>query len=528
MLDSGERCKSLYAAVWKQMNAGRLKQAVAACRELNESFPGFAAGWYVASELALKFPNPDKALEYINRGLQLEANNPLFKIHKAHCLLFAGQRSDALTLATQVASEKPDNAPVLAGLGGLYTRLGNHQNACEYYERAVARAPDNALYHFNLASTQRFLGDFEATEASYNAGIALDPEFYEAYLIRAELRRQTTKDNHVSELEALIKKGQAPWRGEVQLCYALARECENIGEFEKSFAYLKRGADLRRANTRYSVDEDIKTMDRIAQVFTPDRFRQPEPGCDSEAPIFILGLPRTGSTLVERILGSHSEIFSAGELNNFAVELTKMIIAEAGNKLSKLKFVDAALDIDFEQLGNNYLASARPSKDGARYFIDKMPLNFLYCGLIHLALPKARIIHVVRNPLDTCYAIYKQLFNNAYPFSYNLDDLGRYYLAYRKLMDHWNSIMPNHIQTVHYEDLVEDQEQQTRSLIEYCGLEWQDVCMQFERNVQASTTASAVQVRQPIYNSSIEKWRNYEGQLQPLVRLFKNHGLRID
>ena len=509
------------------MNAGRLKQAVAACRELNESFPGFAEGWYVASELALKFPNPDKALEYIDRSLQLQANNPLFRIHKAHCLLYAGRRSHALTLLTQLASENPESAPVLAGLGGLYTRLGDHQNAALYYERAVAKSPNNALYHFNLASTQRFLGEFEATETSYNAGIALDPEFYEAYLIRAELRRQTTQDNHISELEALIKKGQAPWRGEVQLCYALARECENIGEFEKSFAYLKRGADLRRANTRYSVNEDLKTMDRIMQVFTPDRFREPVPGSDSEAPIFILGLPRTGSTLVERILGSHSDIFSLGELNNFAVELTKMINAGADNKLSILQFVDAALDIDFKQLGENYLASARPSKESARYFIDKMPLNFLYCGLIHLALPKARIIHVVRNPLDTCYAIYKQLFNHAYPFSYNLDDLGRYYLAYRKLMDHWNTVMPNRIQTVHYEELIEDQEPQTRALIDYCGLEWQDACLQFEHNVQASTTASAVQVRKPIYNSSIGKWHNYEAQLEPLVQLFENHGLRI-
>jgi tetratricopeptide (TPR) repeat protein len=509
------------------MNAGRLKHAVVACKELNQSFPGFAAGWYAASELALKFPNPEKALEYIDRGLQLQADNPVFRAQKAHCLLSSGRRSDALELAEQVAAENPVHAAALAGLGGLYTRLGDHENACDLYERAVAQTPDNALYHFNLASTRRFLGDFEATEASYNAGIALDPEFYEAYLIRAELRRQTTQDNHIPELEALIRKGLAPWRGEVQLSYALARECENIGEFEKSFTYLKRGADLRRANTKYSVDEDLNTMDRIAQVFTADRLKQPVPACASEAPLFILGLPRTGSTLVERIIGSHSKIFSAGELNNFAVELTRLIVEKAGNKLNRLQFVDAALDIDFKQLGENYLASSGClasnglAKDSARYFIDKMPLNFLYCGLIHLALPHARIIHVVRNPMDTCYAIYKQLFNHAYPFSYDLEDLGRYYLAYRKLMDHWYSAMPGHIHTVHYEELVEDQERQTRRLIDYCGLKWEDACLQFERNVQASTTASAVQVRQPIYSSSVGKWRHYEDQLQPLVRLFE-------
>jgi len=527
MQEPGKRCKSLYAAVWQQMNAGRLKHAVAACNELNQSFPGFAAGWYAASELALKFPNPEKALEYIDRALQLQANNPVFRVHRAHCLLYAGRRSEALDLAGQVASESPDHAAALAGLGGLYTRLGDHQQACDFYQRAVARAPDNALYHFNLASTRRFLGDFEATEASYDAGIALDPEFYEAYLIRSELRRQTRDDNHIPELEALIDKAQAPWRGEVQLCYALARECENIGEFDKSFAYLKRGADLRRTNTKYSVDEDLDTMDRIARVFTADRLARPGPACDSEAPIFILGLPRTGSTLVERILGCHSEIFSAGELNNFAVELTRLIVDKAGNKLDRLQFVDAALDIDFKQLGENYLASTGSAKDRARYFIDKMPLNFLYCGLIHLALPHARIIHVVRNPMDTCYAIYKQLFNHAYPFSYNLEDLGRYYLAYRKLMDHWNTAMPGRIHTVHYEDLVEDQEQQTRRLLDYCGLEWQDACLQFERNVQASTTASAVQVRQPIYSSSIGKWRHYGEQLQPLVQLFEKHDVHL-
>ena len=251
-------------------------------------------------------------------------------------------------------------------------------------------------------------------------------------------------------------------------------------------------------------------------------------GYDCEHPIFIVGLPRTGTTLVERIIGSHKDVCSGGELNTFAVELTKLIKESSNDSPeNKVNRVLASLHVDFEQLGRQYIKTCESQVGSNTYFIDKMPLNYLYCGLIAMALPKAKIIEVVRNPMDACYAMYKQLFTKAYPFSYDLDDLGRYYLAQKKLMDHWKKVLPGRVHQLRYEDLVTNQESQTRSLLEYCGLEWDAKCLAFEKNSEASTTASAAQIRQSIYSSSINKWQLYPKQLQPLRDMFIASGIDI-
>jgi hypothetical protein len=265
----------------------------------------------------------------------------------------------------------------------------------------------------------------------------------------------------------------------------------------------------------YDVADDVATVDEIIKTYTPGICRAVD-GDNNREPIFIVGLPRTGTTLVDRILSSHSTVFAAGELNNFALEMTRLIQRQ-GSVRSKSEAIAASLHIDFAQLGKNYIDSTRPQTGHSAHFIDKMPLNYLYCGLIAKALPNAKIIELVRHPLDTCYAIYKQLFTLAYPFSYDLDDLAQYYLAYVRLMQHWHAALPGRILRVRYEDVVDNQEQQTRRLLQYCELDWEDGCLAFEKNRQASTTASAVQVREPIYRSSLGKWRHVQHELQPLI-----------
>jgi hypothetical protein len=237
-------------------------------------------------------------------------------------------------------------------------------------------------------------------------------------------------------------------------------------------------------------------------------------------------MPRTGTTLVERILGSHSQVFPAGELSNFSLELIALVRkATRGRRLSRVEFVAASATVDFRTLGEAYLAATRPLRDTRPRFIDKLPFNFLYAGLIHLALPKAKIVNLQRHPMDTCYAVYKQLFRDAYPFSYDLDELGPYYIAYHQLMRHWNEVMPGVIHTIRYETLVAGLEEESRRLLAYCNLPWEDQCLRFHENRQASTTASATQVRQPVYSSSIGKWRRYERQLEPLRRLLEDAGI---
>ena len=239
-------------------------------------------------------------------------------------------------------------------------------------------------------------------------------------------------------------------------------------------------------------------------------------------------MPRTGTTLVERILGSHSQVMAAGELSNFGLELMRLV-----NKIkteamrSRLDFVSASSQVDFHELGESYLRSTAPLRDGRAHFVDKLPFNFLYAGLIHLALPNAKIVSVERHPMDTCFAVYKQLFKDAYPYSYDLDELGRYFVAYRRLMEHWHRVMPGCIHTVIYERLVADLEGESHRLLQYCELPWEEQCLHFHKNPGASTTASALQVRRPIYDTSVGKWRSFDAQLRPLRDRLVGAGIAI-
>jgi hypothetical protein len=277
---------------------------------------------------------------------------------------------------------------------------------------------------------------------------------------------------------------------------------------------------------RYDVATDLAILAKIREVYAASLFDGRIEGFDCADPIFIIGMPRTGTTLVERLLGSHSQVCAAGELNEFALELVRLARQLPGpTPTSRLDFVAATAGLDFRALGEGYVRRTRAMRDDRPFFIDKLPFNFLYAGLIHLALPRAKIISLRRHPLDTCYAVYKQLFKDAYPFSYDLDELGRYYIAYDELMRHWHSVMPGVIHTVAYEALVADLEGETRRLLDHCGLAWEEACLHFHRNSRASTTASAVQVRQPIYDTSIGKWRHYARQLEPLRASLERAGI---
>jgi hypothetical protein len=237
-------------------------------------------------------------------------------------------------------------------------------------------------------------------------------------------------------------------------------------------------------------------------------------------------MPRTGTTLVERILASHSDVFAAGELSNFAVQMMAQVREKAAARaVSRDDIVRLTAGLDFASLGKAYVDSTRPATGHTARFIDKLPLNYLYAGLIHLALPNATIVHVQRDPMDTIYAVYKTLFVDAYPFSYDLEELARYFVAYHELMAHWHTALPNVIQTIRYEDLVANVDAEVRRLVDACGLDWQPDCLEFYRNKEASTTASSVQIRRPVYRSSVGKWRDYEARLQPAVTILRDAGI---
>ena len=464
------------------MQARDWRAADAACRRLLAGHPDHAEGWLAASRIALAL----------------------------------GRRCDAIDAAESAERRAPTNPLVADAVGTLLSSAGEQGRALTAYERAVTLAPRDPRIRYNRAAVRRFLGDLEGAETDYDQVIAAAPRDFEAYLNRAELRTQTPARNHVAELEALAAQSFEDWRSEVQIRYALAKEHEDLGSYAQSFAHLRHGAATRRRHMNYDVTNDVDTANWIMQAF-PAGPAAPAAGAPTDSPIFIVGLPRSGTTLVERILGSHSSVTSAGELDSFALALVDAARRAAGRALPRRELVTASATLDFAAVGRDYLERAYGTFGGAGRFIDKMPLNYLYCGLIRRALPNARIIHMTRDPMAAGYAMYKTLFKDGYPFSYDLKDIARYYAAYRRLMDHWRRTMPGTIHEVSYESVVADQLAATRRLLAYCGLEWEDACAEFHLNPSASTTASAAQVRRPIYDSSVALWRRYETELSPLA-----------
>ncbi|MBV8741287.1 MAG: sulfotransferase, partial [Sinobacteraceae bacterium] len=506
--------------------SGQIDAAYRTVQALLDAHPLFARGWFAASEIALQAGETQAALEYSERGLTLAPDDARMRLQRASCLMHLGRRSEALEVADALYSVVHESPEVLDALGSFYSYCGEQSRALECYQRVLAVAPGRATTRFNRATVRRFLGDLAGAEADYDAVIEARPHDYEAVFNRSELRRQTSERNHVLQLEAMLAGGVPRWHDEVRLRYALAKELEDLGRYAQSWQQLAKGAGLRRAHLQYDVERDVQTVDWIANAF-PSTHVAPIPQI-RPPPIFIVGLPRSGSTLIERILSCHTEVSAAGELDDFARALTCCVRERSSRwPLSRQELIEASTQLDFAALGLAYLRRARPRGSSTAYFTDKMPLNYLYCGLIARALPGVRIIHVIREPMAVCYAMYKTLFNQGYPFSYDLQEIGRYYLGYRRLMRHWEETLPGSIYRVSYESLVEDQAGETRRLLEFCGLGWQDACLAFEHNPAATMTASATQVREGLHRRSLQLWRHYERELQPLIAQLAAAGVTL-
>jgi tetratricopeptide (TPR) repeat protein len=367
------------------------------------------------------------------------------------------------------------------------------------------------------------VGDLQAAEITLNRVIALNPNDSRAYYTLADLRTQTRERNHIAQLIRLLDQPDGPLTPHTFTRFALGKELEDLERYDEAFEQFRLGCDLERRRINYSVADDVLTIREIMaqhQGAALDRHS----GAESQECIFVFGLPRTGTTLVERILTAHKEVTSIGESPAFAVETISAVQRRFGRVPPKHELVRLSLQLDLRSLGLSYLQVARPViREGSR-LLDKQPLNYLYLGLIRCALPQAKYIAVVRDPMDTCFALYKTLFAGAYPFSYDFTELARYYTAWSLLLRHWQEQLGKALYVIRYEELVANPEKVTRSLLQYCRLPWDDACLAFHRAQGAVTTASAAQVRQPLYSSSIGKWRRYASHLAPLSSMLQHDG----
>jgi tetratricopeptide (TPR) repeat protein len=502
----------------------RTAEADELCQKLVRDYPELADGWVLLGRVYQQSADFPKMLEMAVQALTLQPNYPIAQLQQIDALIHCGRIGDALDNLQFLADKKNLSPLMLQHMGEFYTLCHSYENAEKCYRRALSAEPANTAFIYNLATAVIAIGRLDEAEDLLNTVISRNPKDFDAYYNRATLRKQTPEHNHLTEIRNMMNKGNLPAMGQVQLCFALAKELEDIGDHEKSFQSLKRGADTRRKHLSYRVEDDLDTMTRIAGTFDEEFFSRADYiGYGSDTPLFIIGLPRSGTTLVDRIISSHSDVESLGEVNHFALSLMNCV----GPVTSKQMMVEKSANLNYQQLGQLYCDSLAGHDRSSRRLIDKTPINFLYIGLIASALPNAKIIHLRRNPMDSCYAMYKTLFRMGYPFSYDLEDLARYYLGYHNLMAHWRRVLPNVFLDVDYEDLVRDQEQVSRQMISHCGLDWQDNCLNFHLNSSPSATASAAQVRQPIYKTSLERWRSYENELAPLKNILIEGGLSL-
>ena len=458
--------------------------ALAGARALLQALPDNAATHALAGAAAMRLGQAREASAHLRRAEALEPARPDHPAQLAQALAQAGHSREALAAA----------------------------------QRAVALAPGDAGLRFLQATLLTFNGALDAAAGAYEACIGLQPTRWRAHLALAQAKRWTGTDNHIERLRGLLARHGGDTEAKLYLELALAKELEDLGDHPAAFAHLSAGKAAHRARRPYDFARDRAMFDALREV------RQgpgDTPGDGATDPILVVGMPRTGTTLVDRILSSHPQVRSAGERFDFA----RLLKQASGSRTSlplDTETIAAARSLDWARVGAAYLRGPRSVVAGAPRFVDKLPHNFLYLGFIARALPNARIVCLRRERLDTCVANFRQLLATDSPFfdySFDLLDTGRYVLEFERLMAHWHAVLPGRVLDVRYEDLVDDQAGQTRLLLMHCGLPWDDACLAFERNPEAVATASAVQVREPLNRDSVGRWKRYEPELAGLRAL---------
>ena len=505
------------------LQRGQLAEARTLCDALLMRHPERAEGWLLLARIQQQGGDFKGMLDAARRALALDPASNIARFTEIEARMHAGDIAGARATLTAIEGAAGADSGTWRRLAEFHTQLNQHEQAATCAIRVASLKPYDAQAVHTKASTLIAVGRMDEAETLLDELISRTPDDAEAWYNRAMIRRQTPVRNHVAALRAALA-ARSPGAAPVALYYALAKELEDLGEYAESFAALAQGAAARRKALSYGVETDEQLIETIIRGFDRAWYERAAPGYDVEGPIFIVGLPRSGTTLAERILMRHEQVATVGEVNDFPLAVTRL----AGPSGSKEELMRSATRVDPRALGESYWSAIQGYGHSRPFVVDKRPLNFLYLGLIARALPRARIVHLRRHPLASCYAMYKTMFRTGYPFTYDLDTLGRYYVAYQRLMNHWRALLPGRFLDLDYEALVEDQEGTTHRLLEHCGLPWHDACLRFHENPAPTAIASAAQVRRPIYRESLDLWRNYRKELAPLARLLAHSGVAVD
>lgn len=530
---------------WQALRTQKWQEAIQIAKTLAHKFPNHAEGCFFNGQVFAQQKQFVLAIEFLQKACSLSPAIHQWQIALLNLLLATSQKDNALSVLEKLSGNLGLSAKEYNQLGLYYSQLNKPELAVTQYKRAIQLEPKNNEHHYSLATVLRHCGKLNQAQASLLTAIQLNGSDIDAHCLLVDLAKQTYEMNHISALQFLLTTSLSP-KHQVQVNFALAKSYEDLGQYSTAFKHLESGAKIRRQHLEYDVRQDINTIDNIKQTFdgswwldgktkvkTPAQVTQASKVAQQPVtPIFILGMPRTGSTLLERVLSAAPNVYAAGELSDFTRLLTEQTKKQFGPDIkSKQDFIRCSSKIDYDALGRRYLDALQQhipdDKDGpiTEYVIDKLPFNFLYVGLIKKALPNAIIIHMTREPMDTCYAVYKTLFQQAYPFSYDQNEVADYFVAYQGLMKHWQTLSELSMLNIAYEDLVQSAQRTGKAVFDYCELDWQAHYLEVQNNQSAVNTASSSQVRQAIHKSSVAKWRHYGSELAPLQSRLMNAGV---
>lgn len=499
---------------------GKLAKAERMVRDYLKRQPEDVSAIRILADIGMKLGQFDDARSLLESCLELAPDFHLARHNYAVVLVRQQKLESALAQVERLLEQEPGNPNFLILKGTTLVRMGEHSQALEIYERVLKDYPNQPRAQMNYGHTLKTVGRLDESINAYRECIKQSPGIGEAYWSLANLKTFQFSEDDIELMRSQVTKEGGDANDQAHIAFALGKALEDHKQYDESFKYYARGNSIRKVNHRHDPRINVFNTARQLKTLDVEFFAAHErQGCQAPDPIFIVGLPRSGSTLLEQILASHSQVEGTAELTDIITISRKLAKKSrdnpAGNYPEVLKELSAE---KFLELGESYIQSTRIQRNDTPFFIDKMPNNFQHIGLIHLLLPNAKIIDARRHPMGCCFSGFKQLFARGQTFTYDLDFIGRYYRDYVILMDHWDRVLPGKVLRVEYEDMVSDTETQIRRLLDHCGLDFEEQCLRFYETKRAIRTPSAEQVRQPIYTSGTDQWRHYEAHLEPLKK----------
>ncbi|MBV7266360.1 tetratricopeptide repeat-containing sulfotransferase family protein [Erythrobacter ani] len=503
-------------AVTNHLAEGRLIRAEEICRHYLRQNPRSVEGMRLLAQIGIELGILDDAEFLLESAVTFAPDDVQLRLDYIDALRRRQNFEKARAEAAALYARDPENVLFQSRLAIESMQTGDYDRGLMLFDAVLAKVPNDPANLTSKGHALKTTGAQGEAIASYRDAIAAKPDHGDAWYALANLKTYRFEDEEVAAMQEQAARADLAFMDRVHISFALGKALEDRGDYQASFAFYDRGNALKRTQTRYSADDMTAELAKQKELCTPDLFeRQSGKGHGAPDPIFILGLPRAGSTLLEQILASHSHIDGTLELPNILALAHRL----RGRKAGQSRYPEILHDLTGDQLekfGSDFIENTRIHRQGAPFFIDKMPNNFRHVGLIHLILPNAKIIDARRAPMDCCFSGFKQLFAEGQEFTYGLHEVGRYYADYVGLMDHWDAVLPGKVLRVQHEDVLDDLEGQTRRMLEFLGVPFEDACLDFHKTHRAVRTASSEQVREPINRKGQGAWQPFEPWLDPL------------